>query len=219
MATLTNLRDYMRDWLSTSSTRLSDSAATQCINIAIREILRTRDLSFAEAIITQAITSGDNDYALSAISATDPISRVWAIYYQSPTNSSAFVRLNEISFEEFQAKYGHVAAMSSGSPVDWAIYGDVVYLGPTPDSSFNAYVVVNKLFADLSTGSDHNNLTDYGWEAVLFRALAYACQYMLEDDRWQMFAAMAERHLAELEREHRARKYVGKSAPQLQEPN
>lgn len=217
MATLSDLRGYIRDWLGTSSTRLSDSTLLQIVNLAVKDVARATDAWPAETSATKAIVAGTNSYSIVGLSA-NVADRITSCYYANLVDGGSMVVLNEISFAEFNDKYGETNTMSTGSPVEYAVYGDGLYLGPTPDANFNLRVTLYTAWPALSSGSDHNAITDYAMEAVLFKSLVYATQYMLEDERVPMFERMYQDQLGKLAYVSRASKYAGRGFVQLQEP-
>lgn len=216
MADLTALQGYMRDWLATSTTRLSNSAATQMLNMAQRDILRSHDLWFAETAQTFALVAGTQSYPAP----TSPIfSRPISFDYTDPDHSNVLVELDEIPFEEYRTKYGTgTASFPRGDPVEYAVLRNELWFGPTPDRNITANIFYYGVFVDLSAGTDFNNLTVYGWELLLFTALAYASRYMMEDERAEMFEGFAKKQLSLINAEHERRRWSAKRSPAMSEP-
>lgn len=212
--TLANLRTYARDWLATNSTRLSDSSLNQAINIAMREIYRNRDLRFGE-LSTSAVAVTSTSFVITPPTG---FSRPVMLWYETADNPDAITVMNEISFELWRERYQNNA--TTGDPVDFAMFGtQYIWIGPTPDRSFGLNMNYYGIPVDLSADGDHNDLTDSGWEALLFSALAYASLYMLEDERAAtMFGSLAKKHLDALVAEHNRARFASKQFPQMQEP-
>lgn len=217
--TLINLRSYMRDWLYTSSTRIPDSSCNQIINIAMRQIARTVDLRYNEySNSSVAISNGTATVAVPSIVGTATFSRAKDFFYTNLTNSAKINLINEIDYAVYRDKYANGTG-TGGEPIEFAILGQNLYLGPTPNRNITATMDFYGIPVDLSADGDHNDLTDGGWEAVLFTALAYASRYMLEDERGAAaFDGMARKAINDLQVEHERSRWAGSSFPQLVEP-
>jgi len=217
--TLLQMRTKVRDWLATSSTRLPDSNLTDIINIAQREIFRTRDLRFGEFHGTPSFTNGTPTVAIPVVGAGGadflrPI--IW--WYTTLTNPAAITILSEISFDEYREKYQN-SASPTGEPIEFAIFNASLYLGPIPDRTVVTQLDFYGVPADLSADADHNDLTDFGWEALLFKSLSMASQFMLEDDRGLYFERMANKYLDQLSHDHGRSRHTARRFAQAVEPH
>lgn len=219
--TLTNLQTYVRDWLSTSSTRLPDSNLTQIINLSIREIAQSYDLRFMEKETSIALSDGVAGYALPGPAGVDHFSRPILAYLLDPADTTKILPMKQVSYEEFRDHWGIATSETEATPTEFCIFGNsstAVLVGATPDQSITMYMAYYYVPTDLAAGGDSNDITNYAWEAVLYKALALASRFMLEDDRAVMFDGMFRGAIGRLLIEHGRSRYTAKPFPQMQEP-
>lgn len=217
MATLVQMRTRVRDWLSVTSARLPDSYCNDLINDACREIYRNYDLRFNETLQTSGSTvAGTATYALPAT-----FSRVIAVRIVTGGDFTAWTQLNQLSYGDFIAKYGFPASTTSGDPVDFAIASSgatPLMFGPTPSRVNVYYIDFYEIPADLTADGDVNSLLTSDYQPVLYKALAKACKFMLEDDRSAVFEIEYQAAMRNLLTEHNRTRWSGKATPQMIEP-
>lgn len=216
----------MRDWLVVpSTTRLPDSYITDVINEACREIARQHDLRQLETSSSVALVAGTQAYALPATFA-----RPRFTYIINPDDSTKIEFLNQISYDEFRDKYGIAASSTQADPVEYTIWGNVtapLLVGPTPDQSITLWLDYYAIPVDLAADGDSNALTADAsanaltapWHAVLYRAIARASRFMLEDERAAMFDHEYQIELDKVLAEQNRARWSAKSFPQMREPS
>lgn len=200
---LATLQSKMIEWLDTDTARLPSATSKEIINMSIREIIRDNDLRFAEQEATLTTVAAQQAYLISSLTglaAGSVISRPLDMYYIHPT-TSAVSMVPETSRDLFIQKYVG-PTVANALPSEFCVWGPNVYLGPTPDRVLSVKVNCYVLPPDLSIGTDHNDLTDFGWEAVFYLALVKASKYGLEDERAELWQAEYRNALGALQREH-----------------
>ena len=191
--TFEELKAAMGTWLDCDQNRLPNETRGQIINICQRELLRVNDLRYGEAATTFPTVVGTDDYALPT-----GWSRPYSLWFYSTGKHD----LDFLNKEEFDIKYPNPA--TTGSPLHYTVWGEKIYIGPTP----NAIVTVNanymRVLPDLADGTplNTNDLVAGAWEVLFFRALWYASEFMIEDSRSQMWAAKAQMLEQKLALEH-----------------
>src|SRR5262245_61036818 len=203
------LRDRLGDWLATNAKRIPQSVRTDILNMVQRELCRAHDLRYNEFVDSFDTTTGANAYPLPAA-----WSRPYELWYIDP-DSRGVVFVKFLLLDEFDNRYPDPTA--TARPQHFTLWGDLLYLGPTPDLN----VTVNRTYygyvPDLVADTDHNGFTDQAWDLMLFKGLASLTRYGIEDDRiptWESKAAELE---GDLVREHARAKSMGRR-PVGQEP-
>lgn len=217
---LLNLRTDVRSWLNTSTVRTPDSDLTSLINMAIRQIARGNDLRFLETTATVSLVAGTAGYPLPTTGGT--FSRPLYAYLLDPTDTTQIITLNEVSYEEFRAKWGIATTHDQGTPEDFTILGNsatALIVGATPDQSITLTMNYYVLPTDLSADADHNDVTDYARELVLYKALSLASQFMLEDERAMQFEAQFQAERRRVLNEHGRSRYAARPSPGMIEPH
>lgn len=183
--TLTELQTAIGDFLSTSTGRLSTANRTLLVNLSRRYLTRQFDLRVGETSATFNTVASTKSYALPT-----GYSRPLQLWYVSPSTGER-IQVNPIDQKaEFDNLYPSPTTVL-GLPIDFTVWGTNFQLGPTPDQIVTVNVDYYKTPADFTAGADHDDLTDNYWEAVLFRALAEASRYMIEDERAPMWEERA----------------------------
>lgn len=214
------MRTKVRDWLSVTSTRLPDPYCTDIINDVCRQIAQNYDLRFHEVVdVSFNTVVGTRSYAENA-----DFSRPLDVRLREQTDATKWSTLNQLSYGDFVAKYGGSSgsASSQGDPVDYAIFAGagttILFLGPTPGRVVTIEQDYYTIPADLVADGDSNKLTTNAAQLVLYKALALASKFMLEDDRAAVFEEEYQREMRNLLTEHSRARWSGKAVPRLMEP-
>lgn len=102
------------------------------------------------------------------------------------------VSLNE--FEDLKAQQGD----SSGVPTHFAIAGTLMYVHKTPDQAYTARFVYERTITSLSASVTTNWLLTSHPDIYLYATLCEAAPYLKDDNRLQMWQALLEQKLEEL---------------------
>lgn len=217
--TLVQMRTRIYDWLATTTTRLPAANLTDIINMAVREIARNHDLRLLEVESTVSLVQGTASYALPAVGGA--FSRPFNAYLLDPNDTTQIITLNQVSYDDFRAKWGITTSVAQGVPEDWTIFTDTLALrvGPTPNAAMSLLVDYFIIPSDLSLDAEHNALTDYATDAVFYKAAALASIFMLEDERAVMFDQMYQREIAHVLNEQGRSRYGAMGFPQMTEPH
>lgn len=209
--TFETLKTKLRDWLGMDTERLPDAVCGDCLNLVQRRIMRFHDLRFGETTDTFTATAGVPSYALPA-NYRSPLD---FSYTHPATGSRAVLRRRQK--DQFDAL--HPDSTKTGRPANYAIWGDQLYLGPTPDSNLTVTRNYYAYLDDLSDGapSNTNDLVTAAWDVLFFGALEEATKYGIEDARVPMWAERFRELETDLVREHQREKSVGRIA-QSREP-
>lgn len=207
MATYGELKAKVGDWLSAGTARLPDSVRGDLINMQQRELLRLHDLRFGEISTTFATVTNTREVTLPAT-----FSRPLKLWYLDSTGG--LVAVNQIpEIDVFLRRYPDPT--KTGSPKHFTIFGNQLWLGPTPGSVQTINLAYYAVLADLASDGDSNDFTIRAWEVLLWGALAFATKYMIEDARAPVFQENFERTLSQLLTEHsRARTSAGELVSQ-----
>ena len=199
-----SLKAKILDWLAIDAVRLPDAVRGDILNIVQRQTVRNHDLRFAEISDTMATVASASSYTLPT-NWRSPLN----LWYISP-NTGARVDLGRIPKDEFDTLYPD--ATKTGSPANYTVWGDLIYLGPTPD----AILTVNRNYygflTDLADGSPNNTnaFVEEAWDVLLYGALGYACRYLLEDPRAPIWEGRYIELEQDLAREHHREKSAGR---------
>lgn len=210
--TFETLKTKMGEWLAVDTTRLPDSVRGDCINLVKRKVSRNHDLRFNEVDSTIAAGSGDRDYTLPS-GWRSPL----AIWYINP-NTDELVPIVRISKEAFDANYPDPD--ETGTVTEYAVWGNVLYLGKTPESAFTLHYTAYEFLPDYADGSP-NNTDDFmvqAWDVLFFGALEEASKYLMEDARAAIWGTRFAELEADLAGEHQRERSAGR-VPQSREPS
>ena len=207
--TFEQLKDAITDWLGKDHNQITDTVRGQLVNMAQRRILRNYDLRFGEHTAAQDTANADPDYDVPA-----GYSRTYSIWYKSGTEYYDLISLTK---EEFDKMFGDNSATSN--PTHYCIWENQLFLGPCPDATYSLNWQCYRMLPDLADGSpnNENDMTDAVWEYLLFKALALATKYLIEDARGAVWAEEADRLEADIVREHAREKSVHRR-PTTNEP-
>lgn len=200
--TFEQLKAEIRSWLGVDANRMSDATCGSLINMAQAD-LRTLDLRFFETTATLTPQANTPNTALPT-----RWSRPLSMYYLSGGEKAD---IEYLSREEFLALYP--VPTETGSEVKhYTIWGSNFYWGPTPDSNLTVYHDYMADLADLADGSPNNTnaLISGNWQALLFKALAYACTFIIEDNRKSQFVSEASAQELKLQILHSRAKSSGR---------
>ncbi len=207
MATFGELKAKVGDWLSASTARLSDTVRGDLINMQQRELLRLHDLRFGEFSDDSVTPSGSRASTLPA-NFSRPL-MFWRL-----GSTGALIQLNQIQeIDTFIGRYPDGTKM--GTPVDFTIYGNEAWFGPTPSTAIAYSRLYYGSLPDMVSDGDSNQFTIRAWEVLLWGALVFATTYLIEDARAPIFQANYDRTLSQLLTEHsRARASAGELVSQ-----
>lgn len=208
------LKALLLDWMGVSTTRLSNSAAGSIINIVQREICRLYELSHNEYSDTFTTAAGTYDY-------TKPVgfSKPFSMYYISSTQSQIIFLNGPLPKSDFDTVYPDPTVQ--GDAVNYCVWGSKIRLGYCPSSVYTVYRNYYRILPDLTDDSNNvtnqSSLTQNAWEVLLFNALVYTSQYLIEDSRINVWVPKAGSLLQALVREDARARSIGRAA-QSQEP-
>lgn len=106
------------------------------------------------------------------------------------------VVIDQVTWPELRAAYPLHA--DTGAPEVYAYWNNEVQLGPIPDDVYTVYVDYWGFQAALAAGNATNPWTEKAPWCVIFRAAVLACEYLLEDERINVFRARAEEEVSRL---------------------
>jgi hypothetical protein len=209
--TFETLKTQLNDWLGTDLTRFPDSVRGFCVNEVQRRLLRKHDLRFGEITDTLAVSANDGTYDLPS-AWRSPLN----FWYISPETQS-LVSLANLQKDEFDARFPDPS--ETGTVTHYSIWGQVIYLGATPNQSLTLNRNYFRYLPDLADGSPDNTnpLIEEAADILLFGALAFASRYLIEDPRVNLWEALYADLEADLVSAHQRARSVGR-VPQAQEP-
>jgi hypothetical protein len=196
-------RQALADWIGANTVRLSDSVRGDIVNMARRELSRLHDLRFNEVL---ASTRGYD--------VPSGWSRPYELWYLHPDNDSRVV-LDYLDRQAFSRNFPD--ATDTGKPTAYTVWAGQILLGKTPDSVITINLDYFEILADLTTDGEHDDLMDQAWEAVHFKGLVLASEYLVEDPRIAIWQQQAQRFETDLVIEHARSRSVGRRA-ESQEP-
>lgn len=240
--TLRQLAVSYGDWLALNgSSGADDSAAlprsvrNDLVNMSIRELLRRYDTEFGEHTETFQAMPEQLDYTPFA-----GFLRPTTLWWLNPTatipttnnpNSNIVTLdfLDKLKFDDTfpgAGLFGDPAPMGAGSygqagladPQAYTIWEKKVQLGPVPIRQVTVWCNGFRLLPDLANDDDTNIVTDDLWEYVLFKGLALAEQFGIEDDRMAGWEARASAIAEDAAHTYQRRRAVAKRLSQSTEP-
>lgn len=200
--TFEQLKADLADWLGVDEARLSENKRGLLINMAMRDLLRKYDLRFAERVDTFATVGSQAPYDLAA-----DWSRPHVLYYLSGGAKVDLVKRTKEAFDTLHPD----PTVTSATPTDYTVWGSNLYIGPTPVGVITINRSYFAILTDLADGApdNENEFTSYAWEVLLFRAIADATRYLIEDPREDIWARRAGELEADLALEHAIAKSTG----------
>jgi hypothetical protein len=140
MATLQNIRDFVRNYIGVDSTDLTDAILDVLIRDASHEIESAiRTWPFYEQNFTLSLTTGDNTYPLTGITALVDLNA-------SHTNRTVYINdgsaivdihhadqtLKRVPHEWALDHYPSSVTTTANPPDFYSVWGEVLYFWPTP---------------------------------------------------------------------------------------
>jgi hypothetical protein len=202
MATLAQLRSDLRTWTSTHANPaiLPDAVCDQCINAAVdlmQEAHLWRYQEWTETIAypgnTEWVYLPDSFISQRAVyldtTASTPLGPMSTplapvpLAYIEKTILQEWLR-NAQSAGERDPDYPQIAPVSArGCPVQYAIYGEALYLLPAPSQDVQVVIDYYSRVAPLATADSSNIFTRRYPHVIRSGALADAYAYLQEDER------------------------------------
>lgn len=209
--TFETLKAKIRDWLGVDTTRLPDSVCGDCINLVQQRVMRKHDLRFGETADTMAVATNDFDYDLP-VGWQSPLD----FWYINPTTGS-YVQLRRLPKDEFDSTYPD--STKTGTVAHYTVWGNTLYLGPTPERAITLNRNYYKSLPDLADGPPNNTnlFIEQAWDVLFFGALEEATKYGIEDARVAIWAVRFQELELDLVSSHHREKSVGRVA-QSEEP-
>jgi len=173
LANYTDLQSAIANWL-----HRADLTAVIPDFIALTEERIARDLRIRKQVVNTTLTTAAGTQGVTLPSDFLEIENIGITSTTPPRN--LHVVTPELLDEKFPTSY-------TGIPTDYAIVGDVIQFGPTPDA---AYTVSMDYYQRLNlAGTNTNWLMTNHPGVYLFGALAEAAPYLVNDERAGVFEA------------------------------
>ncbi len=199
--TFTSLKLKVAQWMMVESlTRFPDSVRGDCVNMAIRFLLKKYELRYGENSDEVVVTAGDHTYEMP-----DRFIKFYDVCYL--TGGGAHASLAYLGRREYNARYPDPSVASArAAPAHYSYWNDTFYLGPVPEGSLTLNRDFFSCLPDLSDTVTSNIFTDENWEAILWRALKRACKFLNDPGRIEEFAEEMREAESMLAAEHRREK-------------
>lgn len=208
--TFETMKTRLGDWMQVDTTRLPDAVRGYVINQVQKRIQRKHDLRFGEIVDTLAVTANDRDYDLPDLWRT-PLS----LWYINP-ETDARVDVGRLPKDLFDARYADTT--ETGTVANYTVWGNVLFLGPTPEVSFTLNRNYYAFLADLADGSP-NNTNEFIRKAddvLFFGSLEWITKYLIEDARAPTWAAISQELETDLVSEHQREKSAGRAVQSVE---
>ena len=192
--TLTDLRQALRDYTAVGSTILTDAIVDECVNTALRDLLRSHAWRGQEYSMEFTYTAGQEAEALPGDFVVEKALSDKTVLTSAPSDRNRTIpRITRWRWLE-----GNPAIISrdpvfpqladpSATPtlIDRAYYlwQDYLYVVPTPTVALTLTLDYYRLLPDLSTDQPTNAFTRLYPEVLRFGALANAYQFLHEEER------------------------------------
>jgi len=169
---------------------------TEHLNQAIRDLDDEFESWFSEDSASWATTASTGEYDIDTEFASPELEFVAPIdvYYLDDDGNE--VHLDQLTIEQMTIKYPD--GSDDGAPQHFAIYEQQIYVRPTPDSAYTLYWKFLGKKRALSASSDTNDWTEKEPYAVLYTAAIYGCIHLLEEQRAQTFATLAQKKISSI---------------------
>jgi hypothetical protein len=215
--TLTELQDELGELLRVKTKRYPLDQRTKHINMAIRALSQEFDSQFDEDYATFPTVASTGEYSLDTLFSSPYLTfdrplRLWRASTESDEEGDYV--LTQISLGDLLDKYPTTS--DEGTPTDFAIFQRQLYLRPIPSGVLTIYCLYLGKQLTLANPQDNNAWTTKAEMAVIYRAAEYACIYLLEDERIQLFRELWQSEVSRLSTEHNAR--LSASRPTSIEP-
>lgn len=215
MPTHLNLRTYLLDFLGTTVGRTPATYLTLCLNIAQRNICREWNLPFNEEDVSLSLVAGTRTVAIPDGSVELEFARPWLIQYTDPDDATKWIIADERRYDFMLETYGNDAAHSTGDPIHYAVFDDLIYFGPTPKRNITAKMTYYGILKDLSADGDNNDLTNRWWPLLLYKAAAIISAFMFEADQVQLYESAFKQELDRVLSDHERRTFGGQELSQM----
>ncbi len=179
--TFKDLKDGLADYIATTTTspRWSDATRGEMVNRAIDYICRKYDLRWNESTATIALVPGQQNYTLP----TD-YSRPFYAWFLDPVTAQAR-QITFLTKDRFDALYPNPAL--TANPGNFTVYGSTLQFGKVPSDALNVTFLYYSRPAELVADADSNALTLNAWQAVFDRSLVESADYLIDDDRMDVW--------------------------------
>jgi hypothetical protein len=155
--------------------------ATTFLNQAIMRLQRELRVPFMEKMIRYTI-SASYDPTLGLVLPSDLLELI-DINVDSDSDGIPDYPLQRVTLKEAMSRSQHI-----GVPQVFARRGGYWVIGPQPAEDAVIEIVYYAEFAPLEEATDTNTISAIAWDAVIYGALAAACDYYT-DERGQLFEA------------------------------
>jgi hypothetical protein len=155
--------------------------ASTFINQSIMRLQRELRVPFMEKIIRYTITSS-YDPSLGLVLPSDLLELI-DLNVDSDSDGIPDYPLQRVTLKEAMSRSQYI-----GCPQVFARRGGYWVLGPQPAEDSVIEIVYYAEFAPLEEATDTNTISNIAWDAVVYGALAAACDYY-NDERGQLFEA------------------------------
>jgi hypothetical protein len=239
--TLGQLKVAYGDWLAVNETRgakdsqqLPESIRADLANAAIRELLRAYDTEFGEHTEVFQTTSQKLDYSPFV---DGGFLRPISLWYVNPTatadSDDNIVVVDFYDKKRFDAEFpaaglfGDPAPMGAGTygqaglsdtPTNYTVWAKKIQLGPVPNRQLSMFCSAFRLLPDLEDDDEENIVTVELWEYVLFKGLALAEMFGIEDSRMAGWEARAKMIAEDAAMNYVRRNTTAKRLSQSEEP-
>lgn len=212
LTTFQQLKDGLADWIATTTTspRWSDTTRGIMVNRAIGYITARYDLRFNEAVDFISMVAGTPSYPLST-----GFSRPFFAQYLDPVTSQAR-RLDNMTKDQFNLTFPDPT--QTALPTAYSVYGSQLFIGKTPSTAFTLSFYYYNIPPELINPADSNSMTLGCWEAVFDRALVETADYLMDDDRMDVWLRRWRETEMRLVQEHTRSRSTG-LIPQSIEPH
>ena len=176
--TFLTLKSKVATWMGADSTnRFPEAVRGDCVNMAIRGLLKKYELRFGEVVDTLPVSAGDHDVAMPTRFIS--FDSLWYI-----NSDSALVELEYVGKKAYNRRYPNPSDTSSrANPIHYTFFGSVVYLGPTPLVDITLNQEYYAYLADLVEDGDTNVFTADEWEPIFWMAMKRASKFLNEPMR------------------------------------
>jgi hypothetical protein len=189
MATLQNIRDFVRSTLQTDSTDLPDVLVDVFANEALTRIIGLRDdwpHLYSEG--TMSMISGTGSYTLASASFNPQTFTVIESIWDDAVFGRSF---GQMDYQEAAGRWIGPSASVTADPMWFSVYGGKVYLWPKPNASRTLRVGGYRNAAVLSASTDVPDIPVQFHAAIEYgvAAMAYAQQEDAElSQLWRQMA-------------------------------
>lgn len=205
--TFGTLKSKVATWMGADNTnRFPDAVRGDCVNMAIRRLLKKYELRFGEVVDTLLVSAGDHDVAMP-----DRFVSFDSLWYLN--SGGTLVELEYVTRKAYNRRYPNPSdASGRANPAHYTFFGSVLYLGPTPTLDITLNREYYAFLADLSDPGDTNVFIDSEWEPIFWMAMKRAAKYLNEPMRLTEWEEEMRESEDALVREHTRTRSRGKAA-------